>query len=68
MAGRFAPHLEKCMGKGVEGRLKATRSSTAQNRIHEEFASTYFLIQIPPAQVDQMEVLVFQVMNTRMAP
>ncbi|KAK2988790.1 hypothetical protein RJ640_025949 [Escallonia rubra] len=33
MAGRFAPHLEKCMGKGRKARLKATRSSTAaQNR------------------------------------
>lgn len=29
MAGRFAPHLEKCMGKGRKARLKATRSSTA---------------------------------------
>ncbi|KAL3518037.1 hypothetical protein ACH5RR_020626 [Cinchona calisaya] len=28
MAGRFAPHLEKCMGKGRKAR-KATRSSTA---------------------------------------
>ncbi|KAK4477951.1 hypothetical protein RD792_017216 [Penstemon davidsonii] len=33
MAGRFAPHLEKCMGKGRKARLKATRSTTAaQNR------------------------------------
>ncbi|XP_031114195.1 SAGA-associated factor 11 [Ipomoea triloba] len=33
MAGRFAPHLEKCMGKGRKARQKATRSSTAaQNR------------------------------------
>ncbi|XP_059430587.1 SAGA-associated factor 11 [Corylus avellana] len=33
MAGRFAPHLEKCMGKGRKARPKATRSSTAaQNR------------------------------------
>ncbi|KAL2470009.1 Sgf11 [Abeliophyllum distichum] len=33
MAGRFAPHLEKCMGKGRKARLKATRSSSAaQNR------------------------------------
>ncbi|CAK9164177.1 unnamed protein product [Ilex paraguariensis] len=32
MAGRFAPHLEKCMGKGRKAR-KTTRSSTAaQNR------------------------------------
>ncbi|KAJ1376447.1 SAGA complex, Sgf11 subunit [Sesbania bispinosa] len=33
-AGRFAPHLEKCMGKGRKARLKVTRSSTAaaQNR------------------------------------
>ncbi|XP_019435503.1 PREDICTED: SAGA-associated factor 11 homolog [Lupinus angustifolius] len=29
MAGRFAPHLEKCMGKGRKARLKVTRSSTA---------------------------------------
>ncbi|CAM8931067.1 unnamed protein product [Rhodiola kirilowii] len=28
-AGRFAPHLEKCMGKGRKARLKATRSSAA---------------------------------------
>ncbi|XP_022753887.1 ataxin-7-like protein 3 [Durio zibethinus] len=28
-AGRFAPHLEKCMGKGRKARLKVTRSSTA---------------------------------------
>ncbi|XP_024975815.1 SAGA-associated factor 11 homolog isoform X1 [Cynara cardunculus var. scolymus] len=35
VAGRFAPHLEKCMGKGRKARVKATRSSTAaaQNRI-----------------------------------
>ncbi|KAB5541139.1 hypothetical protein DKX38_014113 [Salix brachista] len=33
VAGRFAPHLEKCMGKGRKARVKATRSSTAaQNR------------------------------------
>ncbi|KAI6686958.1 hypothetical protein NL676_032871 [Syzygium grande] len=33
MAGRFAPHLEKCMGKGRKARLKAARnSSAAQNR------------------------------------
>ncbi|GLT80741.1 hypothetical protein SLA2020_521650 [Shorea laevis] len=32
-AGKFAPHLEKCMGKGRKARLKMTRSSTAaQNR------------------------------------
>ncbi|KAE8727709.1 hypothetical protein F3Y22_tig00005406pilonHSYRG00331 [Hibiscus syriacus] len=32
-AGRFAPHLEKCMGKGRKARLKVTRSTTsAQNR------------------------------------
>ncbi|KAH0750149.1 hypothetical protein KY290_029381 [Solanum tuberosum] len=42
MAGRFAPHLEKCMGKGRKARLKATRSSTAQNRyIRGSSASTY---------------------------
>ncbi|KAK4606029.1 hypothetical protein RGQ29_000352 [Quercus rubra] len=33
VAGRFAPHLEKCMGKGRKARPKVTRSSTAaQNR------------------------------------
>ncbi|KAL2229804.1 UNVERIFIED_CONTAM: SAGA-associated factor 11 [Sesamum indicum] len=33
MAGRFAPHLEKCMGKGRKARLKSTRSTTsARNR------------------------------------
>ncbi|WOL16300.1 hypothetical protein Cni_G25087 [Canna indica] len=32
-AGRFAPHLEKCMGKGRKARTKVTRSSTiARNR------------------------------------
>ncbi|XP_028784667.1 ataxin-7-like protein 3 isoform X1 [Neltuma alba] len=31
-AGRFAPHLEKCMGKGRKARPKVTRSSTAQSR------------------------------------
>ncbi|WJX37230.1 hypothetical protein P8452_25012 [Trifolium repens] len=35
VAGRFAPHLEKCMGKGRKARLKVTRSSSGtqnQNR------------------------------------
>lgn len=33
MAGKFAPHLEKCMGKGRKARMKTTRSSTtAHNR------------------------------------
>ncbi|XP_078445525.1 SAGA-associated factor 11-like isoform X2 [Wolffia australiana] len=33
IAGRFAPHLEKCMGKGRKARMKTTRSSTvAQSR------------------------------------
>ncbi|XP_057431832.1 SAGA-associated factor 11 [Lotus japonicus] len=32
MAGRFAPHLEKCMGKGRKARLKVTRSSTATQK------------------------------------
>uniref|UniRef100_A0A1J3F2Q8 SAGA-associated factor 11 n=1 Tax=Noccaea caerulescens TaxID=107243 RepID=A0A1J3F2Q8_NOCCA len=33
VAGRFAPHLEKCMGKGRKARAKMTRSTTAaQNR------------------------------------
>ncbi|KAK3441974.1 SAGA-associated factor 11 isoform X1 [Eucalyptus grandis] len=43
MAGRFAPHLEKCMGKGRKARLKAARSSTtAQNRYSRGSpASTY---------------------------
>lgn len=29
VAGRFAPHLEKCMGKGRKTRLKATRNNTS---------------------------------------
>ncbi|XP_057831749.1 SAGA-associated factor 11 isoform X1 [Cryptomeria japonica] len=29
VAGRFAPHLEKCTGKGRKARLKVTRSSTS---------------------------------------
>lgn len=44
MAGRFAPHLEKCMGKGRKARLKVTRSSTAaaQNRYsRSSHVSTY---------------------------
>ncbi|XP_019434723.1 PREDICTED: SAGA-associated factor 11 homolog [Lupinus angustifolius] len=44
MAGRFAPHLEKCMGKGRKARLKVTRSSNmaAQNRYSRSgHASTY---------------------------
>ncbi|KAL5580688.1 hypothetical protein UlMin_013130 [Ulmus minor] len=43
VAGRFAPHLEKCMGKGRKARLKVTRSSTAaQNRNSRASpASTY---------------------------
>ncbi|KAJ0261452.1 SAGA-associated factor 11 [Hirschfeldia incana] len=33
VAGRFAPHLERCMGKGRKARAKVTRSTTAsQNR------------------------------------
>ncbi|XP_020274362.1 SAGA-associated factor 11 homolog [Asparagus officinalis] len=33
VAGRFAPHLEKCMGKGRKARQKTTRSTTmAQTR------------------------------------
>ncbi|XP_031377286.1 SAGA-associated factor 11 [Punica granatum] len=49
MAGRFAPHLEKCMGKGRKARLKARRSSRlAQNRYargsyvssHSQYSST----------------------------
>ncbi|KAG0481162.1 hypothetical protein HPP92_012020 [Vanilla planifolia] len=28
VAGRFAPHLERCMGKGRKARQKATRSTT----------------------------------------
>ncbi|KAL5974978.1 SAGA-associated factor [Asimina triloba] len=35
MAGRFAPHLEKCMGKGRKARMKSTRSTTVtQNTRH----------------------------------
>ncbi|KAF3454888.1 hypothetical protein FNV43_RR05336 [Rhamnella rubrinervis] len=43
MAGRFAPHLEKCMGKGRKARLKVTRSSTAAQNRHSRGspASTY---------------------------
>ncbi|CAL0301668.1 unnamed protein product [Lupinus luteus] len=43
MAGRFAPHLEKCMGKGRKARLKVTRSSTAAQTRHSRsgHASTY---------------------------
>lgn len=29
MAGRFAPHLEKCMGKGRRARLKTTRNTNS---------------------------------------
>lgn len=38
-AGRFAPHLEKCMGKGRKPRLKVTRSSTAANNRHSRGGS-----------------------------
>ncbi|CAA6675439.1 unnamed protein product [Spirodela intermedia] len=31
---RFAPHLEKCMGKGRKARLKTTRSSTITQSRH----------------------------------
>ncbi|EYU45609.1 hypothetical protein ABFS82_14G013800 [Erythranthe guttata] len=31
MAGRFAPHLEKCMGKGRKARQKSTRAAQNQN-------------------------------------
>lgn len=34
MAGRFAPHLEKCMGKGRKARLKSTRSGAAMQSRH----------------------------------
>ncbi|MQM08810.1 hypothetical protein Taro_041669 [Colocasia esculenta] len=34
IAGRFAPHLEKCMGKGRKARAKATRSSTITQSRH----------------------------------
>ncbi|KAK4355972.1 hypothetical protein RND71_024943 [Anisodus tanguticus] len=69
MAGRFAPHLEKCMGKGRKARLKTTRS-TAQTGIHEEvLLRPTSLTQLPPARVSyQMEVPELQVMNTQMAP
>ncbi|RVW57112.1 Ataxin-7-like protein 3 [Vitis vinifera] len=70
MAGRFAPHLEKCMGKGRKARLKATRSSTAaQNRYHEAVLFPHTpLIQIPPAQAGyRMEHLVLEVRSTPMA-
>lgn len=32
VAGRFAPHLEKCMGKGRKARQKMTRSTTMAQR------------------------------------
>ncbi|KAI4373382.1 hypothetical protein MLD38_011512 [Melastoma candidum] len=38
MAGRFAPHLEKCMGKGRKASLKAMRSSTAAQNRHSRAA------------------------------
>ncbi|GAV66580.1 Sgf11 domain-containing protein [Cephalotus follicularis] len=43
MAGRFAPHLEKCMGKGRKARQKVTRSSTAAQNRHSRgsHGSTY---------------------------
>ncbi|XP_050109308.1 SAGA-associated factor 11-like [Malus sylvestris] len=43
VAGRFAPHLEKCMGKGRKARLKVTRSSTAAQTRNSRgsSASTY---------------------------
>ncbi|KAJ4805048.1 SAGA-associated factor 11 [Rhynchospora pubera] len=34
VAGRFAPHLEKCMGKGRNARTKTTRSSTVTRSRH----------------------------------
>ncbi|XP_078179007.1 SAGA-associated factor-like protein [Carex rostrata] len=34
VAGRFAPHLEKCMGNGRNSRAKATRSSTVTRSRH----------------------------------
>uniref|UniRef100_A0A1D1Z8Q3 SAGA-associated factor 11 n=1 Tax=Anthurium amnicola TaxID=1678845 RepID=A0A1D1Z8Q3_9ARAE len=34
IAGKFAPHLEKCMGKGRKARLKTTRSSTITQSRH----------------------------------
>ncbi|CAM8969055.1 hypothetical protein QQ045_004115 [Rhodiola kirilowii] len=39
-AGRFAPHLEKCMGKGRKARLKATRSSIAAQGKQAQGSST----------------------------
>ncbi|KAJ4830604.1 SAGA-associated factor [Turnera subulata] len=38
-AGKFAPHLEKCMGKGRKARLKVTRSSTAAQNRHSRGSS-----------------------------
>ncbi|KAL3676887.1 hypothetical protein R1sor_026835 [Riccia sorocarpa] len=32
VAGRFAPHLEKCMGKGRKARLKSSRNMTASQQ------------------------------------
>ncbi|BBN19324.1 hypothetical protein Mp_8g09670 [Marchantia polymorpha subsp. ruderalis] len=43
VAGRFAPHLEKCMGKGRKARLKASRNmtSTQQRRARSSPISSY---------------------------
>ncbi|EPS58137.1 hypothetical protein M569_16680, partial [Genlisea aurea] len=39
MAGRFAPHLEKCMGKGRKARLKKTRSSSSSSGVQNRNSS-----------------------------
>ncbi|CAM6084356.1 unnamed protein product [Calypogeia fissa] len=43
VAGRFAPHLEKCMGKGRKARIKASRnmSSSQQRRARSSPISSY---------------------------
>ncbi|KAL0843605.1 hypothetical protein Bca101_016850 [Brassica carinata] len=49
VAGRFAPHLERCMGKGRKARAKATRSTTAsQNRNSRRNTSDNQLSSAPP--------------------
>ncbi|KAJ1259601.1 hypothetical protein BS78_10G168200 [Paspalum vaginatum] len=43
VAGRFAPHLEKCMGKGRKARPKITRSSsTGRTRSSNGSAASFY--------------------------
>ncbi|KAL5202616.1 hypothetical protein ABZP36_013568 [Zizania latifolia] len=54
-AGRFAPHLEKCMGKGRKARTKTTRSSTAGRTRNNNgsAASSYSPYSTNPAGADR---------------